>query len=218
MENNFYNEYFKRQIPIIGKTNQKILENKKIAIIGAGGLGSFYAYSLSGCGINEMYIVDFDKVSISNIHRQIMFEINDIGSFKVSHFKKLEKRSNTKITPKIMYANNFFNTHDDFDIIIDATDNIKTKLEIDSISKKLNIPFIFTSVDGFMARICLYKNKRLNFTQELKPQGQIPPMVMLAASIGSTLAIKYLSDLNVTTDKIYHIDFLQELQFFKFNA
>lgn len=218
MESSFYLEYFKRQIPILGEEGQKKLADKKVALIGAGGLGGFYAYALSGCGLDEIYVVDFDKVSLSNIHRQIAFEFDDIDSFKANGFKKLEKRSKTKITPKVMYANDFFATHDDFDIIIDATDNINARMEIAKASKSFKIPFIFTSVDGFMARICLYKNKDFNFNHNVIPQGQIAPMVMLSASIGSVMVVKYLSGLDVECDKLYHIDFMDNLRLFSFKV
>lgn len=218
MENSFYLEYFKRQIPILGEEGQKKLTGKKIALIGAGGLGGFYAYALSGCGFDEIYVVDFDKVSLSNIHRQIAFEFDDINSFKANGFKKLEKRSKTKITPKVMYADEFFATHSDFDIIIDATDNINARKQISKASKDLKIPFVFTSVDGFMARVCLYKNKDFSFTHNTTPQGQIAPMVMLSASIGSVMVIKYLSGFDIECDKLYHIDFMDSFRLFSFKV
>ncbi|NKQ39961.1 MAG: ThiF family adenylyltransferase, partial [Sulfurovum sp.] len=65
--------YFNRQIQLWGEATQRSLEKKKIAIIGAGGLGCTLAMALGTSGIGEVHVVDFDTVSLHNIHRQIAF-------------------------------------------------------------------------------------------------------------------------------------------------
>ncbi|MEJ2489400.1 MAG: ThiF family adenylyltransferase, partial [Sulfurovaceae bacterium] len=70
-------EYFKRQIELWGAQKQEALQDKSIAIIGAGGLGSSLALALSGSGIGDIDVVDFDRVSLHNIHRQIAFRLED---------------------------------------------------------------------------------------------------------------------------------------------
>ncbi len=216
MQNNFYLEYFKRQIPIVGEEGQQKLSSKKVALIGAGGLGGFYAFGLSGCGLEEIYVVDFDTVSLSNIHRQVMFDFNDIDKHKADEFKKLEKRTYTTISPKIMSADDFFATHDDIDLIIDATDNMNARMSISKAAKNLNIPFVYTSVDGFTAQACIYKNKDFRPNNANTIQGQVAPMVMLSASVGAVLSIRYLSGLDVEFDKLYHIDFHKSFNLFSF--
>ena len=67
-------EYFKRQIDLWGKDTQKSLENKHTIIVGSGGLGCSLGYALGSSGIGNISIVDFDTVSIHNIHRQIGFD------------------------------------------------------------------------------------------------------------------------------------------------
>ncbi|MEA3455017.1 MAG: ThiF family adenylyltransferase, partial [Campylobacterota bacterium] len=74
--------YFTRQIQLWGTKTQKELEKKKIAIIGSGGLGSTLALALGTSGIGEIHIVDFDRVSLHNIHRQIAFTLEDEGRSK----------------------------------------------------------------------------------------------------------------------------------------
>jgi len=64
-------EYFKRQIELWGKEVQASLQERSVAIIGAGGLGSSLALAVGSCGIGRIEIVDFDEVEIHNIHRQI---------------------------------------------------------------------------------------------------------------------------------------------------
>ena len=65
--------YFHRQVQLWGEATQESLQTKKIVIIGCGGLGSSLAYALGSSGIGEIHLVDFDDVSVHNIHRQIAF-------------------------------------------------------------------------------------------------------------------------------------------------
>ncbi|MBQ9875459.1 MAG: ThiF family adenylyltransferase, partial [Campylobacter sp.] len=75
-------EYFHRQIQLWGEDRQNSLKDKKILIIGSGGLGSSFAYALGSSGVGEICVVDFDTVSLHNIHRQILFSLEDEGKFK----------------------------------------------------------------------------------------------------------------------------------------
>ncbi|RUM72867.1 MAG: thiamine biosynthesis protein ThiF, partial [Sulfurovum sp.] len=82
-------EYFNRQIQLWGSQVQQGLEKKKIAIIGAGGLGSTLAQALGTSGIGEIHMIDFDTVSLHNIHRQIAFTLQDEGLNKAKTVCKL---------------------------------------------------------------------------------------------------------------------------------
>lgn len=70
-------KYFHRQVQLWGEETQQSLQDKKIAIIGCGGLGSSLAFALGASGIGEIHFIDFDEVSVHNIHRQIAFKTGD---------------------------------------------------------------------------------------------------------------------------------------------
>ena len=70
-------KYFHRQIQLWGEETQIQLKSKKIVIVGSGGLGSSLAFALGASGIGEVHMIDFDEVSIHNIHRQIAFKLPD---------------------------------------------------------------------------------------------------------------------------------------------
>ncbi|NOR57435.1 MAG: thiamine biosynthesis protein ThiF, partial [Sulfurimonas sp.] len=70
-------KYFHRQVQLWGEDTQNLLQTKKIAVIGSGGLGSSLAFALGASGIGEIHMVDFDEVSLHNIHRQIAFKVGD---------------------------------------------------------------------------------------------------------------------------------------------
>ena len=87
-------QYFNRQIQLWGGATQKALQNKKIAIIGSGGLGCTLAMALGTSGIGEIHMVDFDTVSNHNIHRQIAFTLQDEGKNKAKAVAALIESKN----------------------------------------------------------------------------------------------------------------------------
>ena len=126
-------ERFSRQIVLkdIGILGQKKILSSKVLIIGAGGLGSPAAEFLSRAGIGTLGIVDDDKVSLSNLHRQSLYSSFDIGKFKVKIAKdKIKKiNPNTKVTTYKIRLNskNFKKILNDYDYIVDGSDNFTTK-------------------------------------------------------------------------------------------
>ena len=93
MKNNFNKkiiERYSRQIVLkdVGIIGQKAISNSRVLIVGAGGLGCPVADYLSRAGVGTLGIVDFDKVNLSNIHRQSLYNSKDIGKFKVDALKE----------------------------------------------------------------------------------------------------------------------------------
>ena len=126
-------ERFSRQIVLkdIGALGQKKILSSKVLIIGAGGLGSPAAEFLSRAGVGSLGIVDDDKVSLSNLHRQSLYNTSDVGELKVKIAKEKIKKinPNTKVTIyKIrLDNNNFKKILNDYDYIVDGSDNFTTK-------------------------------------------------------------------------------------------
>jgi adenylyltransferase/sulfurtransferase len=205
--------YFKRQIELWGINKQKELADKTILIIGAGGLGSSLALSLGSVGIGKIIFVDFDKVALHNLHRQVVFNLESVGKFKVDEVKNfIEKKGNwTKIN---VFKERFEDIqdkllHKNIDLIFDASDNFDTRLAIDNFSKKNSIPWIYGSVEGFYGQICFFKNSFFKTfqTSSHKPTGVATPIVMLIASIQANFGLKYLLGENIEEDKLYFINF-----------
>ncbi|ULO02232.1 ThiF family protein [Campylobacter sp. RM5004] len=212
------NAFYERQALLL-KDKQNNLENKEIIIIGAGGLGSSIAYALASSGIKSISIVDFDIVSLSNIQRQIMFNFSDEGRAKVDCFTKLKERSFCDIKTYKMSAAEFFATNPKADLIMDATDNLSVRSEIDNFAKANNIPWIFASVEEFFVSASIVKNKKIAFNKEIKRiKPQATPFVMFSASYASILALKYLAGFDIKVDYLYYFDFSKDiLNLSKFN-
>jgi len=208
-------EYFHRQIQLWGEETQKSLQTKKIAIIGSGGLGSSLAFALGASGIGEIHMVDFDEVSLHNIHRQVAFKVGDEGKNKaVVNAKLIEARS--PFVKAIAHQCDFKTWSEkdiDVDLIIDATDNLPTRGDINSYAKKVNTPWIYGSVEAFHGQVCFINES--SFSDAFKivkktPAGIAAPTVMHIASLQANLALRYLAGLSVKKDMLYYIFFNEE--------
>jgi len=162
-------ERFSRQIVLkdIGILGQKKIISSKVLIVGAGGLGSPVAEYLSRAGIGSLGIIDDDRVSLSNLHRQSLYSTLDIGKFKVKIAKdKIKKiNPNTKVTTyKIRLKNDNFKTIiNDYDYVVDGSDNFKTKFLLNDFCLKFKKILVTGAISKFDGHIFTFnfKNKKI---------------------------------------------------------
>lgn len=146
-------EQFSRNILLIGEENQNKLINSTILLFGVGGVGSYTFEALVRAGIGKLIIVDFDKVDISNINRQLIATHQTIGQNKVDVALKRGLDINPNIiieTHNIKIDENNINTinFNDVDYIIDAIDDVNAKIAIIKKAINLNIPIISSMGTG----------------------------------------------------------------------
>jgi molybdopterin/thiamine biosynthesis adenylyltransferase len=161
-------ERFSRQIVLkdIGIIGQKKILSSKVLIVGAGGLGSPVAEFLSRAGVGSIGVVDDDKVSLSNLHRQSLYNTSDIGKFKVKIAKdKIKKiNPNTKVTIyKIrLNNNNFKKIINDYDYIVDGSDNFTTKFLLNDYCLKFKKVLVTGAISKFDGHVFTFnfKNKK----------------------------------------------------------
>ena len=146
-------EKFSRTELLIGKNAVEKLANSRVAVFGVGGVGGYVVEALARCGIENIDVVDNDKVSISNINRQIIALHSTIGENKVDVIEKRILDINPKIN--IKKYNLFYdeNTKDEIDLsgydyIIDAIDSTKSKLLLIELANKLNKKIISSMGTG----------------------------------------------------------------------
>ncbi len=220
-----HDAYFNRQIQLWGEDTQNSLQDKKIAIIGCGGLGCSVGVALGASGIGHIDLVDFDEVGVHNIHRQIGFRAGDEGRKKCDVLKELlENRcAFTTVTSFDCGFEEFVEqTNTKYDLIIDATDNLPIRGKMNTYAKENNIPWIYGSVEQFHGQVCFFEDASFEsaFTiSDHKPGGIAAPIVMHIASLQANLALRYLAGLTVQTDRLYYLSFTQdgELDTKKFN-
>lgn len=117
---------------LLGKENLKILNKKKVAICGNGGVGSIIPIALARSGILNFVLVDFDKVDVSNLNRQIAYLTKDIGKNKVNvlseYILNLRKEADTYIVFDKINEDFDFKIFDDCDYVFDCIDDIDAKV------------------------------------------------------------------------------------------
>ena len=162
-------ERFSRQIVLkdIGILGQKKILSSKVLIVGAGGLGSPVAEFLSRAGVGSIGVVDDDKVSLSNLHRQSLYNTSDIGKFKVKIAKDKIKKINPN-TKVIIYKirlnnNNFKKIINNYDYIVDGSDNFTTKFLLNDYCLKFKKVLVTGAISKFDGHIFTFnfKNKKI---------------------------------------------------------
>ena len=173
-------ERFSRQIILkdIGASGQRKIIQSKILIIGMGGLGCPVAEFLVRAGVGYMGLVDSDYVDLSNIHRQSLYDINDLKKSKVTVAQKKLKKINSK-TKVFCYKirlgkNNYAKIIENYDYIVDGSDNFETKFLINDFCKKSKKFLVSGAINKFEGHIFTFdfKNKKTpcirSFFQEKK--------------------------------------------------
>ena len=150
---------YSRQIILknVGALGQKKILNSKVLIVGAGGLGCPIADLLARSGVGEIGIIDYDKVSLSNIHRQTLYTAKDVNRYKVDIVKKrlnlINKDIKINTYNKKATEKNLNNLIKKYKIIVDGSDNFKTKFLLNKFSLKLNKILIVGAISKFDGHI-----------------------------------------------------------------
>jgi adenylyltransferase/sulfurtransferase len=178
-------ERFSRQIILkdIGVIGQKKIIKSKVLIIGMGGLGCPVAEFLARAGVGSIGMIDSDNVDLSNIHRQSLYDINDLKKSKVVAAKKKLKKINSGIKVRSYKIRlnkiNYNKIIKEYDYIVDGSDNFKTKFLINDFckaSKKFLVSGAISKFDGHVFTFD-FKNKNTpcirSFFQENKISDEI---------------------------------------------
>ena len=163
-------ERFSRQIVLkdIGVLGQKKILSSKVLIVGAGGLGSPVAEFLSRAGIGSLGIIDDDKVNLSNLHRQSLYNTSDIGKFKVkiakNRIKKINPNTKVKIYKLRLNNDNFKKIINGYDYIVDGSDNFATKFLLNDFCLKFKKILVTAAISKFDGHIFTFnfKDKKIS--------------------------------------------------------
>ena len=152
--------YFLRQttLPEIGEAGQALLQQAKVLVIGCGGLGSPVAVYLATSGVGELHLVDFDTVSVSNLHRQVFYKMEDVLQPKVealaNEIKKRAPFAKVTATNEAVTKNSILGLISEVDIVVDGTDNLQVKYLINDACVIAKKPLVYGSLykfDGYAA-------------------------------------------------------------------
>jgi len=162
---NQFNERYSRQIILdqIGTIGQNKLLDAKVLIVGMGGLGSPISLYLTGAGVGTIGIIDSDKVTTNNLHRQILYTELEVGLSKVEQAKTQLNLRNSDV--RIIAYNEYLTIANvekifaDYDIIIDGVDNFTTRYVIDAECKKQNKPYVYGAIKEFIGQVSVFNYK-----------------------------------------------------------
>lgn len=140
-------------LPQIGGAGQRKLLDAKILAIGAGGLGSPVAMYLAAAGIGTLGILDFDKVDLSNLQRQILHTTADVGRPKVEsavdHLRAINPTIDIVPYDTILTSGNAFEVLEPWDIVVDGTDNFPVRYLVNDATQMLGKPLVYGSIYQF---------------------------------------------------------------------
>ena len=145
-------DWLSRTEGLIGRKNVEKLNNKKVAIFGIGGVGSYVVEALARVGIGRFILVDSDDVSITNINRQIIATTRTIGEPKVEVAKdrilEINNKAKVEIYKEFFTSNTKGILDDSISYIVDAVDTVTAKIELVIRANKLDIPIISSMGTG----------------------------------------------------------------------
>ncbi|MCH7411213.1 HesA/MoeB/ThiF family protein [Belliella sp. DSM 111904] len=187
---NLESKRYSRQImlPEIGLEGQSLLKKAKVLVIGAGGLGCPILQYLAASGVGNIGIVDNDTVSISNLHRQILYNSNDLGKPKAP--TAAEKLNMLNPFVKIdsfelrLAHDNAKAIFENYDLVIDGSDNFPTRYLVNDTCVSLGIPLIFGSILKFEGQIAVFNYQDGPQYRDLFPEPPAPDEVPNCSDIG----------------------------------
>lgn len=198
-------------LPDVGREGQALINNSRILVVGAGGLGSPVLLYLAAAGVGEIGLIDDDLVDLSNLQRQIIHGESDVGSSKVESAKSqiLSINSTIKVTTwnTRLSPDNAQEILQGWDVVVDGTDNIPTRYLVDDICRINHIPWIYGSIYRFEGQASVFNYRGGPCYRDLFPEpppsnvipscaeggvfGVLPGVI---GSIQATEAIKIILD------------------------
>ena len=235
MFNNKDLERYSRQIVLkkVGILGQKKIYNSKVLVVGCGGLGTPVIDLLSRAGVGEIGMMDHDKVSMSNLHRQVIFTSDDVGKYKVSILKKKISKINKNVKVKIYRDKaedkNLGKILKLYDVIVDGTDNFKAKFLLNKFSLKYKKKLIIGAISKFEGHIftfdfnlkkspclkCFYQGEPSEGVLDCETDGILGSTAVITGSLQANEVLKAILNIGKNLDSHILIIDLLNLKFRK---
>lgn len=147
----------------VGEEGQQKLKAAKVLVIGAGGLACPILQYLTAVGVGTIGIIDFDKVDETNLQRQVLFSINDLGTNKAlaakNRLEQLNQYVNFNTYQEKLTTKNALELFKQYDIIVDGTDNFSTRYLVNDACIKINKPLVYGAIYKFEGQVSVFNYK-----------------------------------------------------------
>jgi adenylyltransferase/sulfurtransferase len=221
-------------LPEIGERGQEALLKAKVAVVGCGGLGSLVAVQLAASGLGSLYLIDYDLVSVSNLHRQVFYRTADVGKLKTEvlsdYILHLSPFVEVKRSEKPLTRQNIEQELKDYDLVVDCTDSLITKYLINDYCVLADKVLVYGSLykhDGYVSTFNLPqdigRSTNLRDAFAKLPERSIPncsevgtlnTIVGLIATLQTNEVIKIVTENGSSlSDKILIYNTMQNTQF-----
>ena len=151
-------------LPEVGRDGQHRLAGSKVLIVGAGGLGAPAALYLAGAGVGTIGLVDFDRVDLSNLPRQVLYATEDVGQSKVAAAARRLNAVNPRVTiiphEEPLTAATALERIEPYDVVLDTSDNFATRYLVNDACALLGKPDVFGSVYRFEGQLSVFDAQR----------------------------------------------------------
>jgi adenylyltransferase/sulfurtransferase len=165
-------------LPEIGDLGQEKLKKAKVLVIGAGGLGCPILQYIATAGVGTIGIIDFDKIEIHNLHRQILYTEKQIGQSKATTAKSVLESLNPLINviafEEKLTTENAVKIIQNFDVIVDGSDNFATRYLVNDTCVSLGKSLVYGSILGFEGQLAVFNHKGSKNLRDLFPEPPNP--------------------------------------------
>ncbi len=218
---------YSRQIFIeeIGVVGQRKIAAARVLVIGAGGLGSPVIQYLAAAGVGTIAIADFDRVELHNLNRQIIHAEERIGQLKVDSAKQFVRAHNSTVQVAALSVQvteaNAEALIQDYDIIIDGSDNFETRYVVNDTCVALQKPLVYGSIFAFEGQVAVFNYRGSKHLRQLYPEappaaetatcdryGVLGPLPGIVGSMMAMQVLKISAGLPVQTNTLTLIDAL----------
>ena len=179
-------------LPEVGIDGQKKIKSAKILVIGAGGLGSPVSLYLAAAGVGTIGMVDFDVVDESNLQRQVLFGMDQIGKSKLEsakdRLKNLNPHTNYILHETALSSENALDIIKDYDMVVDGTDNFPTRYLVNDACVILGKPNVYGSIYRFDGQVSVFNHDNGPCYRCLYPSPP-PPNLVPSCAEGGVLGV-----------------------------
>jgi len=214
METGFLRYSCQMALPGFSESAQRLLQNAKVLIVGAGGLGCPAAQYLAAAGVGTLCLADFDTVSISNLHRQVLYNPADVGKNKaaVACERLQQQNPGIKLVPfeEQVTSQNVMELVKAFDVIVDGTDNFESRYLLNDAAVLAGKPLVYGAIYQFEGQLAVWnlendRGGRLPNYRDLFPEvdasqipncsegGVIPTLAGIIGCMQANEVIKYIT-------------------------
>lgn len=211
---------YARNIPALTEAECQILRNKRVLVVGCGGLGGHIIDQLARIGIGFLRVCDGDVFEVSNLNRQLLSRIPLLGTSKAraaaNHVARVNPDISVEAVEDFMTRQKVRSLIADCDIVMDALDNIPSRRLLAAACEEAGIPYVYGAIQGWVAQAAISLpgenliEKLFPRDVEIRDKSVLSFTPSLCASIQTSLCVKLLVGRPIETGTIYYFDLLNQ--------